>query len=422
MKKVKTIIVLAAGDSTRFWPLKNKNLMKFLGKPLAEQQLLSLSEYADSIVVVTNEEKRAEFESIITNVSSHSSCSITRVTQPDLSQGQGGAVLSVRESVHGEAVVLNMNDVFNHADLFSSLEQVQADVVFLAKKVNRYFPGGYLVHENGVVKGIIEKPDPDKVPSDVVKLVADYFANIDDLYSALDASKTSTDDWYEQGLNKLISSGKQTGYAEYAGKWYSLKYPWHVLDVMSYFLATVKETRTDEATVSPTAIITGNVHLGKNVIVGDFVKISGPCFIDDNTRICDYAMVRESMIGKNNLIGGYSEVARSYLGDNVMLHKDYVGDSVIAHDVLIGAEVVTANFRFDQKTVISMVKDAKVDTQKTKMGTIIGAGAKIGVHSTIVPGVKIGSNTYVGPHTLIDKDLKDGKFYYKGEEKDNTGA
>ena len=41
MKKIKNIIVLAGGDSGRFWPLKEKLLTPFLGKSLIKLESLN---------------------------------------------------------------------------------------------------------------------------------------------------------------------------------------------------------------------------------------------------------------------------------------------------------------------------------------------------------------------------------------------
>ena len=154
--------------------------------------------------------------------------------------------------------------------------------------------------------------------------------------------------------------------------------------------------------------------MGKNVKIAKTAKIEGPCFIGDNTIIGDFALVRQSHIGKNCLIGAYSEVTRSYLGNNVFLHRNYIGDSVLADNVLFGAGAVTANFRFDQQTIKSQINGKKLDTNLTKLGAIIGEGAKIGVNSTLLPGIKIGSKTYIAPGHTISEDVKDKMFVRKG--------
>ena len=42
MRKIKNILILAGGDSTRFWPLEEKNLINFLGTPIIQYQVEQL--------------------------------------------------------------------------------------------------------------------------------------------------------------------------------------------------------------------------------------------------------------------------------------------------------------------------------------------------------------------------------------------
>ncbi len=399
--KINTILLLAGGDSTRFWPLTRKNYLPFLGKPLIAHQIAALSPFTDHIIVVVNPN---DLDVVPKGVE--------MVVQKNVEDGQAGAVLSAKDFIKGSTLILNANDVFD----FSAIEKLltaDKQFAFLAKKVTQYFPGGYVKFDNEKIVGIVEKPGAGNEPSDITKLVADYFKDGKLLISAIEQSKVQNDDWYEQSLSKIIADGASTSYIPYEGEWVTIKYPWQVLVMMRHFLNTIPDKQIGKnIQISDRAIISGAVVIGDNVKIGDHTKIVGPCYIGDGTIIGDYAMVRESHIGNNCLIGGYSEVTRSYLGNNVMLHRDYVGDSVFGNNVLMGADAVTANYRFDGKEVAT--------SSLKKLGAIIGNGAKIGVHSTLTPGVKVGANTFVGPHTLIDEDLKENIFLYKGVKKENT--
>jgi len=119
------------------------------------------------------------------------------------------------------------------------------------------------------------------------------------------------------------------------------------------------------------------------------------------------------------LIGGYSEVTRSYLGNKVFLHRNYVGDSVIADNVLMGAGAVLANFRFDGQPIRSKVLKEKITTSFLKLGAIIGERSKVGVNATILPGVKIGKKTFIGPGQIVKEDIADNKFFFDNKLKDN---
>ena len=290
------------------------------------------------------------------------------------------------------------------------------------KKISEYFPGGYFkFNDQKKVISIVEKPDKDKLPSLITKLVVDYFSNFDFLIKALEKTKEKNDDHYEQAINSLLSNNLDCVLLSYDSYWQSIKYPWHVLSMMKTFLSKIKENKISKlATISEKAVIIPPVIIGDNVRIGDFSKIVGPVYIGDNTIVGDYALVRESEINEDCLIGSFSEVARSYIGNKVFLHRNYVGDSVLSDKVMIGAQGVTANLRFDGENIFSIVNKNKIDTNNAKLGAIIGKDSKIGVNTTIVPGIKIGKNCIVAPGELVKNDLEDKTFLIMGEKRNNS--
>lgn len=394
MKKIKNILILAAGDSTRFWPLTGKSFFSFLGKPLLFHLIDNLKKIAENIVIVANQAEkplldRLKFEKL------------KIVLQKKELSGQAGAIISAREKIKGEVLILNAGDIFNYNFLnqyINLLRQKRFECLLTGKKVLEYFPGGYFQFKQGELKGISEKPAKDKVPSDIVRLVVDYFSNSENLCNILLNLKVNKDDWYEQGINEYLRKTNKASYILYDDYWYSLKYPWHVLPMMHYFLRRLKKEE---------------VKLGKNVKIATTAKIVGPCFIDDNSVIGDFVLLRQSHIGKNSLIGGFCEITRSYIGNNVLLHRNYIGDSIIDNNVMFGAEATTANFRFDEKNIKSVIRGDKIDTGLTKLGAIVGSNAKIGVNTTLLPGVKIGRYTFVSPCYTIFEDIEDEMFIFK---------
>lgn len=423
MKKISSVLLLAGGDSTRFWPLRHKNITRFLGKTLLEHQLVNLTPWAERIIIVTGADSKAKVDQIIEKTAVNIECAVESIVQEKIDEGQAGAILSAQHLVDGEVLLLNSSDVIDYVvleDLMNERDKGNDFCIFLSKKMNEYFPGGYLKMQEGRLTGIVEKPDPDKVPSDQIKLFVDYYRDYKQLVKALKDKRKDSDDWYEQTLTHFIESGKGVSSIPYEGLWYAIKYPWNVLNMMQYFLSRITKKNIDKtARISKTAVIEGEVYIGKNVTVGDCSKIVGPCYIDDEATIGDYSLVRGSQIGKNTIVGGYCEITRSYLSDNIMLHRNYIGDSVLDESVMIGAETVTANFRFDEKNVVSEIKDKRIDTKRTKFGAIVGAYSKIGIQCALVPGVKIGSQSLIGPGSLVDSDLEDKKFLYGGETRDN---
>ena len=422
MKKIKNILLLAGGDSTRFWPLENKLFFSFLGKPLILYQIEELLKYGELVTVVANKSNATAVKRLVDN---NNIKSVQIIIQKDEYPGMAGAVFSVENHIKGEVLIVNGSDLIDYQSIIEKLVLLIAQenkLILVGKKFNEYFPGGYFKFDDDKkIIGIVEKPDKDKRPSSIVKLVFDYFADINSLIKYFPETKTQKDDLYEAVLNKILLINLKQAHLIYDSYWFGLKYPWQVLAMMKNFLTSIKESKiSSTATISEKSLIIGPVIIGDNVKIGDFCKIVGPVFIGDNTVIGDYSMVRESQIGEDCLIGSFTEVARSYIGNNVYLHRNYIGDSVLDDDVMIGAQAVTGNLKFDGEKVYSFINEEKIDTNMNKFGSIIGKLSKVGVNSTIFPGVKIGKKTWIGPGEKVKYDLDDKIYLDDGEEKDNT--
>lgn len=421
MRKIKNALILAGGDGTRFWPLKGKTLFQFLGVPLIVYQVTELQKYAERITIIASRENATVISRLIEHLVSGENVQV--IVQKEGSEGQAGAIMSAKNHINGETVIFNANDIIDYSLLekISGAPIAKDKIILAGKKMNEYFPGGYFKFgdEDNLVE-IVEKPAPDKLPSNVTRLVVDYFSDISLIISAVESTRSKNDDHYEQAINKILSGKTERSYLIYEGYWNSLKYPWHVLTMMKTMLGKLKDKKiSPTAKISKNAVLTGDIHIGENVRIGDFAKVVGPAYIGDNTVIGDYSLIRESQIGEDCLIGSYNEVARSYIGNKVFLHRNYVGDSVMSNESMMGSGAVTANLRFDGKTVSSEVNEEKIDTGLDKLGAIIGARSKIGVNSTLVPGVKIGDDCAVAPGEKVRFDLESKTYLIRGEERNN---
>ena len=420
MRKLKNILLLAGGDSTRFWPLENKLNFSFLGKSLILHQIEELLKYGELITVVASKSNATLIKRLIDN---NEIRSVQIIIQKDDYDGMAGAVFSTKNHIKGEVLIVNASDLIDYSITLklTSLINDTNKLILVGKKYIEYFPGGYFKFDNNnKIVEIIEKPDKDKRPSSITKLVFDYFADISVLLKNFEDVKTEKDDLYEVVLNKMILNNQNQTHLIYDSYWFALKYPWHVLTMMNHFLNTIRGSNiAPSAQISEKALISGPVIIGENVKIGDFVKIVGPTFIGDNSIIGDYSMVRESHVGEDNLVGSFSEVARSYIGHNVFLHRNYIGDSVLDNDVMFGAQAVTGNLKFNGEKILSSVNEQKVDSNMNKLGAIVGSLSKVGVNSTLLPGVKIGKNTWIGPGEKIKHDIKSKTYFVNGVGKDN---
>jgi len=92
-------------------------------------------------------------------------------------------------------------------------------------------------------------------------------------------------------------------------------------------------------------------------------------------------------------------------------HLSYIGDSILCENVNFGAGTITANLRFDDKPVKMMIKDQLVSTGRRKLGAVVGGYVKTGINVSLMPGVKVGSYSWIAPGAVVYRDIPSKKFY-----------
>ncbi|KKW39788.1 MAG: Nucleotidyl transferase [Candidatus Peribacteria bacterium GW2011_GWC2_54_8] len=401
---MKTLLLLA-GRSTRFWPLTEKSLFPLCGKTLLEHQISRLHAAGCRDIVLVGgahnlEEVRSSFPGLPV------------IEQENLELGMRGALLSALPTIKNEPVMLvSGNDVI-HPSGYASLQKRAKGVAgaLLAQKVNQYFPGGYLELDGDRIVSIIEKPGEGNEPGNLVNIVAHVHNNASTLLKALGNVNEERDDGYEQALQKLFGTGEYRA-APYEGVWQAVKYPWHLLSLLPIFFSDFKKPIIHRSVfIHPTAVIDGPVVIEEGARVMPHSTIRGPCFVGRHSIIANNALVRDSSVGENCVIGYNTEIKGSILHSHVWTHMSYIGDSVIGRNVSFGGGTITANFGLDEQGISSAVQGEELQTGLTKFGAVIGSNCRLGIQVGISPGVKIGSGTFISSGTQIAEDISDGKY------------
>jgi bifunctional UDP-N-acetylglucosamine pyrophosphorylase/glucosamine-1-phosphate N-acetyltransferase len=413
------IIVLAGGQSTRFAPLKNKLSYTFLGKSLLEIQFQFLKKLrSKKIYVVANELNFDDFSRF-----QRENPIISTVMQAGT--GMAGAAMSALKEIDGldSVLVLNMDDFFDDSlilGLSKRMEVAQKKKQGLLTGLwkEKYFPGGYLIlDKKGKVTGVVEKPGEGNEPSKYVKMVCDFFYSAEIFRQALVEAKTEKDDQYEVAIANLIKKKVVFDLFEYRGRWETIKFPWHVLGVMDFFLSKIKGQQiAPDVVVAKSAVIKGEVVIESGSKIFEGAVINGPVYIGKNCIIANNALVRHSMVGDGCVVGFATEVARSYLMGNVWLHKNYVGDSVFENNVSLGSNVVTGNLRLDETNVLVKVKEQNVDTGLNKLGAMIGSDVRVGIGAMLMPGIKVGAGSFIGPGVVIGSEVEENSYVVVKQE------
>lgn len=404
-------VLLAAGQSRRMKPVEDKNFLSFLGKYLIQHQLEMIKEAGfKDIVIVAGKHNHARLAALDKK--------IAIVEQEGF--GMDRAILAAKKKIGNEPFLLfGSNDVVGIEALKLIKKTVQsggAESFVLATRVVGYFPGGYLEVERGFIKNIVEKPEPGKEPSDLVNLVVHFHKNLPSLIKYIEKVKGNRDDRYEVALSMMAHDGIKMKAIPYNGFWQPIKYPRHIQNVFSYFFEKAKKRISKSARISKNAMINGDVIIEDGVKILDGAVINGPCYIGRGSVIATNALVRDSHIGAECVIGFGSEVARSYLGDFVWTHTNYIGDSVIGNNVAFGAGAVTGNLRLDEGNIIVECDGKKIDCGSNKFGAVIGNDVRIGVNTSLMPGVKIGAGSFVGAGIVVAENIP-AKSFVRGNFK-----
>jgi bifunctional N-acetylglucosamine-1-phosphate-uridyltransferase/glucosamine-1-phosphate-acetyltransferase GlmU-like protein len=159
-------------------------------------------------------------------------------------------------------------------------------------------------------------------------------------------------------------------------------------------------------------VLKGQIWIDENSVVKSGSYVEGPVYIGRDSKIGPNARIRPSTsIQDQVMIGTSCEIKNSIIMTGTKVpHLSYVGDSIIGEDCNLGAGTITANIRFDEETLKMRVKGRLQDTGRKKIGAIIGDEVQTGINVSILPGVRVGSGSWIGPGAIISEDVPSGQL------------
>ena len=421
-------VILAGGAGKRVFPLavyKPKPMFKLLGKPLLQHVIETLKANGlDNFVVVTGH--NGDQINDYFGDGKKFGAKIRYTVQKD-PLGMENALETARELVEDNFFVVNADDLFEGSlikQMIQKFKAAKADVVLSCKRVEETWKFGIVKVDKDKVTKLVEKPPRGQEESNLA--VIGVYLMTKRIFGYLEKTPVS-DHQYEDAIQSFIEDRNNVRAISYDGFFAGYKYPWDLFRMNQFLMdAQIQEKRIEEDVyVSESAKVEGNVLIKKGVKILDNACVKGPCYIGENTVIGNNCLIRGySSIGDNCIVGFTTEVKSSLIGDNCLFHMNYLGDSIISDDCLFGAGATTANFRFDEKNVSVVVDGKKVDSDTNKLGAIVGDNSKVGINSSIAPGVKIGPFSIVGAGVHLQEDLEPGKMLFldrkSNVKKENT--
>ncbi len=406
------VVILAGGRSERMRPIEDKPLLKICGKELICHQIEIVSSVGLHDFVIVGNDNNIERLKV--------ACEKMKEWLPDLNfeygvqvlpEGSAGAMKAVQELIKDDAVLfVSANDILDRAAYERILEQVRQtpdEAVFLAKKVEKYFPGGYLMlNEEGLLQRIVEKPGEGNEPSDLMNIFVHYHPHGGTLCQALYDVQDIDIDLYLTAVKEMAAQGLRINVIHYQGVWQAVKYPWDVLEEMKVLFSQLNQRIDGE--VSAGAVIEGDVIVEKGAIVEEGTRLKGPVFIGRNSVVRKNSVIENSFIGAECVLGPDCRVIGSNLGDGIEAEYCEIMHSIIGNNVKFASGVT---MKESAEPVQVMIKENSVNSGRKELGIITGNDIRIGDSVHFEPGKKLGNNTFILSNSKVKFDIADNHCF-----------
>ncbi len=390
-------VIMAAGKSTRTWPLtltKPKPLLKVMNKEIIKHNLEALQGLVGEVIIIVGFKK----EMIIEEIGHKYGKLKIRYAEQKTQLGTGHALKYVEKLIKGKFIVMGGDDIFSKKDIKACLRHKYAVLGCKVEDPGRF---GVFVVKGKEVKKVVEKPK--KFVSDIANAGLYVF---DKSVFKFKLRKSQRGE-YEiiDYINALIKK-ERVVCENVKGRWLSVGYPWDLIEANSVLVSEMKNDIKGK--VEKNVIVKGKLKAGKGTKILSGTYIKGNVIIGENCLIGPNCYLRgNTSIGNGCHIGQAVEIKNSIIMDNAKVpHLSYIGDSVIGKNSNLGAGTITANLKHDNENVRSVVKGKIVDTGRRKLGTIIADDVHTGINTTIYPGRKIWPGVSTLPGEIIDKDKK----------------
>lgn len=407
------VVILAAGESSRFWPLnqRHKSLVKIMGRPLAWYTIDGLKKAGiKDLIIIQRPEKDIERE--LKNFK-FPGIKIKYLVQKQ-AKGMGNALWQAKKFLKGQFFVLNAERV-DGGEIIENvrLRMKNEKMVLFGQQTNNPELYGMIKLKGDRVLGIVEKPKTGKEPSNI-KVVGVYFLE-PGFFAVYQKTKRQLYD-FEEALSQYVKENEVRAVIlkKLEREIPSLKYPWHLFSMTAYLMDKYLQSKiSPKAIISKNVLISGKVFIAEGAKIFEGAVIKGPCYIGKNVIIGNNSFVREYVdLEGDAMVGALSEVTRSIFQEDVHVHSGYFGDTIFGRGCRVGAGTITANIRIDRGEIKAMVKDKKVGTCLNSLGAIVGENTNIGINTSLMPGVLIGSNCSIGPHTFVRENIEDSTTFY----------
>ncbi len=414
-------VILAAGEGKRLRPITSsrpKPMIPLSGKPILEHTILGLKSVGIDQILLIVGYKQDIIKEYFQKTSHQLDVKIDYITQEKY-LGTAHAAGYAREFIKDEDFLMMYGDLFVDPEIFKIIiqkfeEKEYEGLITLLEVENPQDYGIIKLNSKELVEEIIEKPSPNQKAGNLAN--AGIYLFKPSIFKAIEKTQKSIRNEYEftDSMQILIKEfgGNIIGVSINNYFWNDIGLPWQLFEANKFLLDEMKSQIFGE--IEENVKIHGNVYVGKGTTVKSGSYIQGPCYIGEKNVIGPNAFIRPYTSVENNCHIGMSEVKNTIILSNTSVpHFNYIGDSILCENVNLGAGTKISNLRFDNKTIKMKIKENYVDSGRRKLGAIIGPNSQTGINASVMCGKKIGENSIIGAHTLINEDVPPNSLYYQ---------
>jgi UDP-N-acetylglucosamine diphosphorylase / glucose-1-phosphate thymidylyltransferase / UDP-N-acetylgalactosamine diphosphorylase / glucosamine-1-phosphate N-acetyltransferase / galactosamine-1-phosphate N-acetyltransferase len=432
-------IILAAGKGSKMWPynvIRPKCMLPVGNEPLLVHQVRVLRELGITQIRVAAHHKIEKIQHYFRNDPS------LDIQDVGLTKGTAETLLKGLEGISDEQVIVLYGDIlYKENDLKRLLKCTEpAALVGKFKESGKNHIGCLLDGEEENVKEILghsrEKTTHQFLGFAFPLAWKSKLGNSAAYFPRVDVGVMPPEEVYlEAVLSDLVEDGERLRAVQATGHWLDLDKPWHLLEA-NYEQAKIncqelKANQLEEgAHIDKSAHLGGFVRLGKNSSIGRNVIVEDNLWVGDNTHVDAGAFIKgKNCIGDNcqigygcyiekgSVVGNRCKVLHGaelsgVLLDNVYLYHYMEIAGIVGENTDIGAGTVCGTLRFDDSFQTQQVKGRKenLKSQELANACYIGDHCRTGINSILLPGVKLGTGSIVGPGVMLSEDLEDEKL------------
>ncbi len=193
-----------------------------------------------------------------------------------------------------------------------------------------------------------------------------------------------------EGLNSLASKGLVGAYI-WQGSWLEIAYPWDLLKAIDVILAGRASAIHPRASISGSAKIGRGVIIDEGAIVGEYSVIRGPAYIGRGAIVEDHAVVGPGvLVEEGSRVSTMAVVRNSLIMENVVIgHASRITGSIVSESTRIASYTVAeeADFREYPEWIRKLVEGPPELLGVLKIGAVFSPGTHTRPFSYVEPGM-----------------------------------